>query len=119
MSVKWFTATRATSGTPAPDPCRIIFTTKPKGIRVNATMTRLILETEKKHLRVGFDLDKKVILMQPCDSGVEAFKFVTNKNSGQICSATIWSWAVQNNLQMARLSGCWDETQKAFVFIIP
>ncbi|MCL2549028.1 MAG: hypothetical protein FWE76_07690 [Symbiobacteriaceae bacterium] len=116
MPIKWFSATRSNAGVPSSDPCRIVFTNKPKGIRVNSTMTRAILEMGKKYMRIGFDETKKVIYLKPVDTSQEAFKFVTNKNSGQICSALIWSWFTEKGLQLAHLSGQWDEDQKAFVF---
>jgi len=116
VPIKWFSASRSSAGVPAGEPCRIVFTNKPKGIRVNATMTRAILDMGKKHMRIGFDDGKKLIYLKPVDAGQDVFKFVTNKNSGQICSALIWGWVSEKGLQAARLSGQWDEEQKSFIF---
>ena len=116
MSVKWFTTARATGGSVASDECKIIFTTKPKGIRINATMTRALLAMEKKFVRIGHDDSKKQFIIQPVDDPLEAFRSVTSKNGGQICSATVWGWANDHNLSGIRLVGGWDEEQKAFVF---
>jgi len=79
-------------------------------------MTRRIVEMGAKYLLVGFDPDKKTIYIKPDTNPENTFRFVTSANSGQVCSAFLWNWAKDYNLQGQRVIGWWNEEEQAFLF---
>ena len=116
MSVDWFSTVRTITGAVASKECRITITRKPKGIRFNVAMTRELSAVGKSYMRIGHDDDQRLLLIQPTDEADESFKMVTSKSGGQLSNAAIWRWASENNLDGVRLTGGWDEEQKAFMF---
>ena len=119
MNIRWFTSSRSVNNVTVSDleSYRILFTGKPKGIRLNAALTKRVLAMECTHLRIG--LGKTTLIIKPVteDEQEGAFKLIVNKaTSGQVCSAAIGDWAVKNRLLKERLLGEWDEEQEAFIF---
>jgi len=116
MSITWLSS-RSRADNTTEEQCRITFTTKPKGIRTNAVLTRAFREIGKQHFRFGYDEDEKAIHLHPVEASEEAFKIPSlNGSNGQVTSGILWQWAVDNDLEGARVFGSWHEGHRSFIF---
>jgi hypothetical protein len=93
---------------------KVTFTDKPKGVRFNAAFTKKLLEANVKYLRIGIDNDRFVV--KPVSENDEGFKLIANKNSGQVCSAVIGDWAMEQGLLKKRVRGQWNEEKDQYEF---
>ena len=117
MSITWLSSTNSKTSSVSEETYRITFITKPKGLRANATLTRAFRKIGKRFFRFGYDEEKKIIYLQLTDTAEGAFKLsFTSTSNSQVNSAFLCQWAVEHDLEKARLTGAWDEEHKSFAF---
>ena len=113
MSINWLSPTKSAGKGISDDPFRITFTSKPKGFRANATLSRELKKLDKRFFLFGFHEEKNVIYIKPVAEGEGPYRFTGNSVVG---SAYLWLWANEHGLGKARLDGIWDEEQQCFAF---
>jgi len=98
---------------------RITFTSKPKGFRANAVLTRDLRTNKVQYIRVGYDEELKTVHLQPVKKPADGFKVVFAKaNSCQVNSSLLWHWIAEMGLAKASLIGTWDAKTKSYVFVL-
>ncbi len=115
MSIIWFKqAARGRGSSGADKTYRITFTDRPKGVRLNAALTKHLVASDVRYVQIGVEDD--VLLVKPMSEKKDSFKLIVNKNSGQICSTAIGEWASKRGLLKLRAAGVWNSQRDLYVF---
>lgn len=117
MSIIWFKqAARGRGSAGADKTYRITFTDRPKGVRLNAALTKHLVAADVKYVQIG--VEEGVLLVRPITEKKDSFKLIVNKNSGQICSTAIGEWAAERGLLKQRASGVWNSQRNLYIFTL-
>lgn len=117
MSIIWFKQAARGRGSAGSDKTyRITFTDRPKGVRLNAALTKHLVASDVQYVQIGVEED--VLLVRPMSEKKDSFKLIVNKNSGQICSTAIGEWAAERGLLKLRASGVWNSQRNLYVFTL-
>ena len=108
MTIVWFEKTPKGRGNASGDKAfKITFTDRPKGVRFNVALTRLLAAEDIDYVRMG--VHGQTFLIKPVKEQEGGFKLITNKSSAQVCAASIGEWAMERGLVKKRAIGVWIE----------
>lgn len=117
MSIIWFKQAARGRGSAGSDKTyRITFTDRPKGVRLNAALTKHLVAADAQYVQIG--VEEGVLLVRPIAEKKDSFKLIVNKNSGQICSTAIGEWAAERGLMKQRASGVWNGQRNLYIFTL-
>lgn len=117
VSIIWFKQAARGRGSAGSDKTyRITFTDRPKGVRLNAALTKHLVAADVQYVQIGVEED--VLLLRPIVEKRDGFKLIVNKNSGQICSTAIGEWAAERGLLKQRASGVWNGQRNLYIFTL-
>ena len=111
MAIKWF-ATKVGRGSSSV--YAVTFTVKPKGLRLNAAISKFLREHGIAKIKIGVADDKLIIKAAEPDD--VSFSIANNVNSCQISSVKIGQWAAEKGYSKLVVVGVWDEVTQQFVF---
>lgn len=115
MSIMWFKQAARGRGSGGSDRTfKITFTDRPKGVRLNAALTKHLVAAETQYVQIG--VSDSSLVVRPIAEKRDSFKLIINKNSGQICSTAIGEWARERGLLKRRAIGIWDQEMSMYEF---
>lgn len=119
MEIKWFEPLQRGQKTAVEKPLMLSFTMKPRGIRLNASLTHALQEKHMEYVKLGL-LDGQVFVISPSakeEGGLRVSKG-SKSSSAVISSGAVGVWAEQQGLVPSRVAGEWDQQLGLFKFML-
>ena len=114
MSITWFRQATRGRGARVDNKLRITFTSKPKGLRLNTTLTMHIQNKGYDYVQIG--VTENELVLKPSKTKEQSFKLTVNKKSAQICATSIGNWAQENGFMGAKIVGEYNEQDGIYTF---
>lgn len=119
LSITWFGSLPRGHRAIKDTTMRITFTKKPRGIRLNAALTRRLAEIQIEYVKMGFDDDRNVFMIVESNEkdGLKVVK-QSSGNSAQVSASLAYIWALEKHLIGTNADGVFNEETKMFEFEI-
>ncbi|MGI6358054.1 MAG: hypothetical protein ACOX2K_05085 [Bacillota bacterium] len=117
MEIKWFEQLQRGQRSTVEKPLTLTFTLKPRGVRLNASLTRALQEKNIEYVRMGL-LEDNVFVLSPASKEDGGLKVSTGSKSSSavISSGAVGAWAKEHGLSSHRVVGEFDQELGLFKF---
>ncbi|MGI6345046.1 MAG: hypothetical protein ACOX18_08335 [Bacillota bacterium] len=115
--IAWFEQLRQSRRAAIDRPLTLTFTVKPRGVRLNASLTRALEERGIDYVRLGV-LDGRAFIIAPAKPSEGSLKVSkgSRSSSAVISSAAVASWAEELGIALSKVVGQFDAKRGVFVF---
>ena len=119
VEIKWFEQLQRGKSATVEKSYILAFTLKPKGIRLNAGLTRALQEKNIEYVKLGL-VGENVFVLSPStkDEGGLRVSKGSKSSSAIISSGTVGAWVEQKGIATGKAVGEWDEEMGVFKFAL-
>lgn len=117
MEIKWFEQLQRGQRSMVEKPFTLTFTLKPRGIRLNASLTRALQEKKIDYVKMGV-IEENAFVISPASKEDGGLKVSTGSKSSSavISSGAVGAWAKQKGYSSRRVIGEYDQELGLFKF---
>ena len=119
VEITWFEQLQRGQKATVEKPFILVFTLKPKGIRLNASLTHVLQEKNIEYVKLGL-VGENVFVLSPSskDEGGLRVSKGSKSSSAIISSGTVGAWVEHRGIATGKAVGEWDEKMGAFKFAL-
>lgn len=119
LEIKWFEQLPRGQKAVVEKPLILAFTLKPKGIRLNASLTRVLQEKNIEFVKLGL-VGEDVFVVSPStkEAGGLRVSKALKASSAVVSSGAVGAWAEQQGIISGKAVGEWDQELGVFKFAL-